>query len=400
MNLYTQKLLLSKSKPGQLFIAMFGAFLGLLIVMTGFQFYRTMLRMVSQNDLLGGDFIVIHKKVGLLNTISGSVPGFGAEEISDIKRIDGIDSVGVFKAGTFKATMEIDGAIAQFAGPGLRTELFFETVPDFFIDQKSDLWHWHEASASVPIVIPADYMQLYNSAFAQSQGLPVIPESLIKSLGFKIQIRGNNKSADFKGHIAGFSQRINSILVPSAFLNFANSNFGSEEVKLPSRLIVHCNDPASPKLAGELRSRGYELNEEKLKSSEMNTVLQILISVVSLVGILIVFLALLGFTQYNQLMAYRSAYEIKTLHWIGYSIKQLAKPYVRFSIYTIFITWLTSVLCIAVLQFFFNQYLLSKGINMDFPGILPSIVLGVVISLIMASFSSWTAHSQVQNLTK
>jgi hypothetical protein len=395
-----QKLLLSRNKPAQLAVAVLGAFTGMFIIIGGLQVYRNMEAMLQKKDLLSGDYIVIQKKVGLLNTISGSAPSFDKEDIEEISQIQGIDKVGGFEAGTFKASMQLSGKMAAMAGQAFRSDMFFEAIPDDFVDADPDAWNWSPGDKRVPVIISAEYINLYNSAFARSQGLPVIPESMLKSVTFDIQISGNGATETLEGHIAGFSERINSILVPQSFLNYAESKFGSPQKPKPARLILHSKDPASPALSKALKSSGYELNEEKLKSSELNGILQILISVVSVVGVLIVFLALLGFMQYNQLMAYRSAYEIQTLHWLGYKITALSFPYIRFSVITVMGTFLAAAAALFSGQYFFASWLHEKGFPEQLPGIGLSIAAGFLISLLMAVMSALAAHQQIKQLAK
>lgn len=394
-----KKLLLAKSKPAQLLVAILGAFLGLVIIICGLQVYRNMSTLLAKKDLLSGDYIVIGKKVGIMNTISGTTPSFSETEIKEIQEIPGIDKVGSFESGNFRASMELSGKMAEMAGQAFRTDMFFEALPDGFVDIDPDDWKWSENKNSVPIIVSAEYINLYNSAFAKTQNLPVIPESMLKSVTFNIKLIGNGQVEIVEGRIAGFSQRINSILVPKAFLDYANNKFGDGQKKKPSRLILHSKDPASPALSVQLKKSGYEMNGEKLKSSELNGILQVLITVVSIVGVLIVFLALLGFMQYNQLMAYRSAYEIQTLHWLGYKIKELSKPYIQFTFITVFGTYILSIIALFVAQKIFSNWLVSKGFTVDLPGILPSIGLGFVISLLMALISSIAAHRQVKQLS-
>jgi hypothetical protein len=395
-----QKLLLSRNKPAQLAVAVLGAFTGMFIIIGGLQVYRNMDAMLQKKDLLSGDYIVIQKKVGLLNTISGSAPSFDEDDIKEISNIQGIDNIGAFEAGSFKASMQLSGKMAAMAGQAFRSDMFFEAIPDAFVDADPETWNWKPGDKQVPVIISADYINLYNSAFARSQGLPVIPESMLKSVTFDIQISGNGASETLEGHIAGFSERINSILVPQRFLTYAESKYGSVKKANPARLILHSKDPASPALSQALKRSGYELNEEKLKSSELNGILQILISTVSVVGILIVFLALLGFMQYNQLMAYRSAYEIQTLHWLGYKIKALSLPYIRFSFITVMSTFLAAAVALFGGQQYFASWLSQKGFQEQLPGIELSIAAGFLISLLMAVISAMAAHRQVKQLAQ
>lgn len=394
-----QKLLLSKTKPAQLIVSLFGAFLGLVIVMAGFQIYQNIQTLMVQKDMLGGDFIVINKRIGILNTISGTTPSFLEGEKAELTNLKGIDKIGEFTAGNFKSLMEMDPKMVEIAGPGLRTDMFFESVPDEFVDIESDNWKWKQGEP-IPIIIPSDYIKLYNMAFAQSQGLPVIPESIIKTVPFKIRLRGQGKEEMLDGRIAGFSQRINSILVPQSFLKWGNENFGDGKTKNPSRLILHTNDPASPALLKFIQDKGYELNEEKLKASKMNGILQIILGIVAFIGALIVTLALLGFMQYNQLLAYRSAYEIQTLHWLGFKVSQLSLPYIKFIITSIIITFTFAVAVLYICQSWFNKFIATKGFEASLPSIWLTLAVGSGIAIIMAIMSSFSSHRQVANLIK
>lgn len=395
-----KSLLLSKSRPAQLLLAMCGAFLGLSIVTGGMHTFRVIQELLNQKELLGGDYIVISKKVGLLNTISGATPSFDDQDIAEVKKMEGVTGVGAFESGDFRASMELTGALAEMAGQSFRSDMFFEALPDDFVDIDKQDWSWNPHHAKVPVIVSAEYINLYNSAFARSQNLPVIPESMLKSISFNIQITGNGQSELVPGKIVGFSKRINSILVPKAFLDYANSKYGAGKNNKPSRLMLYCKDPASPALANALKTSGYELNEEKLKSSELNGILQIMISVVAVVGLLIVLLAMLGFMQYNQLMAYRSAYEIQTLHWLGYSTKQISKPYILFTLKTLFVTFALCALAVLLANMAFVAWLRNLGFDNEFPSLLPSIGLGFVISLLIAGISALAAQRQVNQLAQ
>lgn len=393
-------LLLSKTKPVQLAIALTGAMLGLVIVMSGLQLYRDIEAVMAQKEMLGGDYIVISKQVGILNTISGSHPGFDAEEINEIKGVKGIDKVGAFESGTFRAVMELDPKYSQMVGPAFKTDMFFESIPDEFVDADASRWRWSPEDDVVPIIISSDYLSLYNDAFAQSQGLPVVPESMIKSITLQLVLKGEHGDQRLRGRIAGFSQRVNSILVPRAFVNWANQKFGTGESRKPARLILHASDPANPQLMSFFSKHGYKLNEEKLKASRTNTILRLVLLVVAGFGGLIVILALLGFMQYNQLLAYRSAYEIQSLHWLGYTVSQLAQPYIRFVFASLAIVFVPALILLFGMRHYISSMLQEKGFEASLPGMSVSIAAGVVISLLMASLSALAARRQVARLAR
>ena len=49
----------------------------------------------------------------------------------------------------------------------MSTDMFFESVPDGFVDVNLDKWVFNENEPVIPIIIPRNYLNLYNFGFAQ-----------------------------------------------------------------------------------------------------------------------------------------------------------------------------------------------------------------------------------------
>ena len=64
-----------------------------------------------------------------------------------------------------------------------------------------------------------------------------------------IRIAGNGSQDLLKGHIVGFSDRLNTILVPEAFMQWANEKYGERKAANPSRLILEVHNPADERIA-------------------------------------------------------------------------------------------------------------------------------------------------------
>jgi hypothetical protein len=92
----------------------------------------------------------------------------------------------------------------QEAGIHLSTEMFFEAVPDKFVDVSLDKWHFDENTHTIPIIIPRNYLNLYNFGFAQSRSLPKLSEGLMSLIQMDILMRGNGRVEQYKGNIVGF----------------------------------------------------------------------------------------------------------------------------------------------------------------------------------------------------
>ena len=144
----------------------------------------------------------------------------------------------------------------QEAGIHLSTDMFFESVPDKFVDIKLDKWHFDESTHTIPIIIPRNYLNLYNFGFAQSRSLPKLSEGLMGLIQMDIMMRGNGRVEQYKGNIVGFSNRLNTILVPQSFMKWANENFAPNAEAQPARLIIEVSNPADSAIASYFQKKG------------------------------------------------------------------------------------------------------------------------------------------------
>ena len=122
----------------------------------------------------------------------------------------------------------------QEAGIHLSTEMFFEAVPDKFVDVSLDKWHFDENTHTIPIIIPRNYLNLYNFGFAQSRSLPKLSEGLMSLIQMDILMRGNGRVEQYKGNIVGFSNRL---VVTPGLTGYAQVNGGYELA--PEEKIVY-----------------------------------------------------------------------------------------------------------------------------------------------------------------
>jgi len=308
-----------------------GAFLGTLagfvLLLAGIQFYMDIKEVLSENrDLLDPEYIVINKKVNIGNTLGLTVGGFTKEEIAEIEAQPFADQVAAFNSNEFPVQAYTEGEQV----PNFITDLFFEAIPDEFIDVKSEDWLWDPEKGSIPVIIPQDYLNLYNFGFAPSQGLPQIPKGVISMINFKIRLQGQGRGNydDYNGRIVGFSNRVSSILVPLDFLEWANEKYGYFKKNDPSQIILVSKDPTDPNIIRFLEEKGYDTIREKLKSSRMNIILKFVISFLVIVAAIIIGLAFLVFLLSLQLMISRSSEKIRRLNKLGFHYREISRPYI------------------------------------------------------------------------
>lgn len=321
--------------------AMLGTMAGFVLLLTGIHFYENMNRVLTENeDLLDPEYIIINKEVNIGQTLGLGSSGFSEEEIAEIRQQPFAQEVAPFISNEFPISAFTKSR--QF--PNFYTELFFEAVPDAYVDVKSDDWGWEPDKDHIPVILPQDYLNLYNFGFSQSQGLPQIPKEMIGMLQFSVVLKGATEKATYPGKIIGFSNRINSILVPYDFLTWANEKFGYLEQPRPSRIILVSPDPTDPEIIQFIDEKGYDTIREKLKSSRLNIILKFVLSFLVLVAAIIIGLAFLIFLLSLQLMISRSAEKIKRLSKLGYHHTEISKPYVIVLFLLLFIVTSLSLL--------------------------------------------------------
>lgn len=298
----------------QVLLVGFGAFAGLLLLWLPVQIYGDITgALKSQKDLIGNQYLVINKGVSMLNTI-GLGSGFTEADLAKLRVNKAVKDFSAFTPNRFKAAAS---AIIRDS-VGLYTEMFFEAVPDRFLDQKPEDWYWSPRSEYVPIIVPAEYLDLYNFDFAPSQGLPQISRETAKLFPFTVEVRDNNNEVfKYKGHIAAFTERINSILVPQSFIDYNNEHYSIKPASNPSKLIVEITDAAS--FSKFIDSAGFSTNGEYLRSGKVQSLSWKVVQIILLLAVVVIFVSLGSFLLFSNLLVARSEYEVKTLLMLGYT---------------------------------------------------------------------------------
>jgi cell division protein FtsX len=296
---------------------------GLTIVLLGLQFYTDINPLFSEKDtIMKRDFLVLTKQVGIYNTLNPKASGFSPEEIESIGKISFATQVGAFTASKYK----VFGGINTKQG-GFNTEMFFESVPDEFIDVKTDNWKFTPDDNFIPIILPKNYLDLYNFGFAEARSMPKLSQNLIGMVNLNVTISGRWQQREFKGKIAGFSNRINTILVPESFMKLANENYGEQENTNPSRLMVEVNNPADPNIAAFLKQNNYEVEGENSAVSKMSYFLKIMAGIVIAVGVMICALAFFVLTLSIYLLLEKNMDKLLNLRLTGYAKSAVVRPY-------------------------------------------------------------------------
>lgn len=348
---------------------------GMIIVLLGIQFYRDVLPVFTQGDsFIKKDFVIVSKKVSTLGTLVGKSSTFSTGDVADIEEQPFTKSVGRFLPSQFKVS-----AGMGMQGIRMSTDMFFESVPDEFVDVKLDKWTFDPSSDVVPIIIPRNYLNLYNFGFAQSRNLPQLSEGVMGMVNLDIRIMGNGQVKQLKGNIVGFSNRLNTILVPETFMNWANAAYGTGQKAEPSRLIVEVNNPTDERIAKFFQQKGYETEGNSLDAGKASWFLKVVIGIVLSVGLLISVLSFYILILSIYLLLQKNSTKLENLLLIGYSPARVARPYQLLTIILNLVVLALGVVAVIAVRSLYLDTVMNLYPDAGSGSVFPSVVTGIII---------------------
>ncbi len=382
MNRLLGRLLRQHVSVGQLTGFFFANLFGMVIILLGIQFYKDVEPLFTRGDsFMKGDYIIVSKKISTLGSLSGKVNTFSEAEIQDINKQSFTREVGAFTPTQFNVSAGISMAEA---GVQLSTAMFFESVPDEFVDIDLGKWDFDESSGVIPIVIPRNYLNLYNFGFAQSRNMPKLSEGVMGLIQMNVVLRGSGQREELKGNIVGFSNRLNTILVPQSFMDWANNKFAPGTNPQPARLIMEVNNPADPTIAEYFRTKGYETEDNKLDAGKTTYFLRLIVGIVLVIGIVITLLSFYMLMLSIFLLLQKNTVKLESLLLIGYSPKMVALPYQLMTVVLNGIVLVIAILLVYLLRGYYSGVLMMLFPTEITGSLWVTVIIGVVLSLVVS----------------
>lgn len=381
LNQLLKKIIRTGVGRGRYIMAGVGLSIALLLILSAVQIQ------VNYNELLYGstnqdsiaNFLVVNKKIdgnSTSNTIS-------KEDLGKLKKQPFVDAVGQLSSSQFKVSAQSPSDRFPFY-----TDLFFESVPDTFIDVKSKDWTWTEGSTNIPLIIPNQFLDLYNFGFAPSQSLMQLTQSMVMALPIVINIHYHGERVPFTGRVVGFSDRISSVLVPQNFLNWANTRFGSQQPGEPSRVVIKTRDPGNPELVSYLKTNGLVTDADKTRFSKYRQIVNTIVNASWITGAVMLLFALLVFSLFIQLTIASTKSEINLLVTLGASPRQLQRFLLKqFLPMNIGIT-VACLIAVAILQWLLQAFLHKQNMNVS-----PWLSLYTLLAAVLILVVLWLVNS-------
>lgn len=347
---------------------------GLTIVILAVQFYEDVKPVFNDEEsFISKDYLVITRNVTGVGAMLGNQGEFSDADIADIEAQPWCRKVGRFSNSEYSiyATLGLTGDRA------MRTQFFFESIPGDFIDVNDAQWGFDPARPEIPVIVSRDYISLYNFGFAASQGLPQLSESMMGKIPLSFTLTGRGLNEVLPGRIVGFSNRLNTVIVPEEFMSWANARYGTGMKQQPLRLIIEVNSPGDIKIEDYMKDHSYDVAGDKMSSSKANYFLTLIISIVVVVGIIISLLSFFVLMLSIYLLLQKNTRKLQDLLMLGYSPAEVSKPYINM---VIAINATVLLLSVAIMLLGRSYYMdMLRVFGTGGAGIWVALIVGVVI---------------------
>lgn len=387
------KLLRKNTSPARLAGFALSNFIGLLIISGAMMFYVDSRGIWDDEEsVINTDYLVINKKVTSASTLGDrSTTRFSEADVADLKAQPWVRRVGEFSSSDFRVYASV-----SHGGRGMETALFFEAVPDSFVDLHAADWRYEPGQTTVPVMIPKDYLALYNFGFAGSAGLPQLSEQLITGIPLQLYMRSEDgtRSMRMEAHIAGFSNRLNTVLVPDSFMQYANERLGEGRSSAPSRLIIDVSSPGDVAISDYLSSHGWEVAGDKAGSSAAY-LLKVVVGIVMAIGAIITLLSLFVLMLSVSLLMEKNRLVIHRLLMLGAPLRRVGAPYSAMIISGCGAALLLSVAALVALRSLYAGALEGLGASSD--GLVWGIGVAVMLAVIVMAANIISVDRKVKS---
>ncbi len=389
------KLLRQHISIGQFSGFVFANLVGMIIVLAGYQFYNDVLPIFTSGDsFMKPNYIMVTKHIGIGNTLSGRSNSFSEKEINDLRSQSFTEKLGCFSTTNYKISVSL--AIGDT--PLANAEMFFESVPDEFIDINMSDWKYEEGQEAVPIILPRTYINMYNFSIAQQRSLPQISESLMSSIIVQIYAHGNGQQQTFKGKVVAFSSTLNAVLVPQAFIDWSNKKFAPQEESRSTRLLMQVNNPADEKITSYFEQNGLEMESDRLNAEKTTYFLRLIVTLVIAIGLIISTLSFYILMLSIYLLVQKNTEKLQNLLLIGYRRARVALPYQLLTMGLNIIVLAIAIVAVVLIRDYYMTTIQALYPEITHGSIAHAVKLGIVLFLIVTMLNAIIIRRKINKI--
>jgi hypothetical protein len=277
----------------------------------------------------------------------------------------------------------------------LSSELFFESVPDDFVEIDKSQWQWKEGQKEVPVIVPRTYINMYNFGYAQSHNAPKISESVMGMIDFAIVIKGDGKEDTYKGRVVGFSSSLSSILVPQSFMDWSNSYYAPKDEVCHTRLLMQVTNAADKEVGQYLDDHGMEIEQDQMNQEKIAYFLRLVVSLVMIVGLVISALSFYILMLSIYLLVQKNAKKLENLLLIGYSPSRVARPYQLLTASLNLIVLIIAIVSVMIVRSYYMTMIEDIYPELSSGSILPMLTVGASLFLLVTFINIFVIRRKI-----
>jgi hypothetical protein len=355
-----KKLLFQNQDKIQYYIAIIGACIGILFLVTSIHYLVKVNEFGQGQDILGPNTIIIQKKLSNSSSLNLSKTDFSLEEISRFKNESFVSDAQAVICNNYNVLFLTDDPLV----PKFSSDVFLQTVNAKFLDVKTNEWQWKEGDTVVPMVMPRDFLIMLNT-FMSASGIPQVSEDLAKQIKFKLRISNESEREFVWAKIVGFTNEIPSLLVPESFMNSANNRYSTVKKSKITNVMISSKEGEFGKMEHFLNERGLESRKSQVVIGKLKSIVSTLFMVVLVISIITVIISGLVLIQYLQLLIANNKYPIRTLLRLGYVPTILIRIFIVYFARTFGIVTLVSFALFYVAKFIIDDLFSAGGITLN-----------------------------------
>lgn len=353
---------------------------GMVIVLLGIQFYNDVLPVFTQEDsFMKANYIMVSKHIGMGTTISGASTSFADSEIKQVAAQPFVQKVAGFTSTNYK----VDAHMGISGQQVLSSELYFESVPDDFVDMDKSQWNWKEGDKEVPVIVPRMYINMYNFGYAQSHNAPKISESVMGMIDFAIIIKGDGHEDTYKGRVVGFSSSLSSILVPESFMQWSNKYYAPKDDVNHTRLLMQVTNAADKQVGQYLEDHGMEVEQDQMDQEKTTYFLRLVVTLVMIIGLVISVLSFYILMLSIYLLVQKNATKLENLLLIGYSPSRVAKPYQLLTVCLNVLVLIIAIAAVIGIRAYYMNIISDIYPELESGSVMPMLATGAVLFVLV-----------------
>ncbi len=372
------KILWKGQRRRQLLWAITGLTLGSWMIMLAMAFYWQTATMLApaKGRQEAYEYLILSKPVSALNSLNMLSDKWGSafreRELDELRSQPFITNVSPVLTNTYRIESNLAQQLEMYA------DLFFEAVPDAFMDTLPPEWHWAAGDTFLPVIMTKDWLELYNFNVAMMYNLPQLSEESLMALEFDVIVSGNDQRTTFRSKVVGFSYRLPSLMVPYTFMEWANDKYGSGQ-PVVSRVIIATEDAADPRLKDYLTAKGLDANTEKTGRTSFRSIALSVAALTAIIGLLIAFLSVIIVMVTLQLLVSRRQPEIDILLQLGYRPGDITRLFLRRAAGLLLASLLAGLALFGASGYVLYSWLLQYGFTVQPATVIIAVVPGIAL---------------------